>query len=147
MVDTLGGMKAALVDEGGLFVALALVPGFASRNRHPELYEGVAGKRARMRARRLRAFLVAASEADEASVTFEGGNLSARVVRHEPRSSWTLLGDALDGAVCRYLLARGGVETAAQRALLEALPVDSDGPMNEALEAMRALLAITPKTP
>ena len=126
-------MHAREVHEAGLFVALALVPGFASRNRHPELYEGAAGKRARMRARRIRAFLVAAIDGDEATATVSDKCLQLVVSRHSPRSSWTLLGDELDGAVCRYLLERGGFRGEGHKLLWAAIPESAAGLLEEAL--------------
>ena len=135
-------MGAVQVDEEGLFVALALVPGFASRNRYPELYETKGGKRARMRARRLRAFLATAVEADAATATVVEGKLAATLTRHAPRSAWTLHGDALDAAVCRYLLERGGGDSPGQKQLLSALPDESASRMHAALEAMQRLMAL-----
>jgi hypothetical protein len=132
-------------DEGALFVALALVPGFASRNRHPELYAKPGAMRARTRARRLRAFLEAARDADDASAELEseGARVRLTVSRREPKSAWTLLGDGLDAAVCRYLLERGGAESIGQVRLLEALPSGGDATLARALEAMPKLLGLS----
>ena len=135
-------MSAVPVDEGGLFVALALVPGFASRNRHPEIYESHAGKRARTRARRMRAFLSNAATADEAEVSLVDGKLSVTVSRAHPRSSWTLFGDELDAVVCRYLLARGGGDTHAERQLLTALPAGGDVLIATALAGMQRIIGL-----
>jgi len=135
-------MSVLHVDEEGLFVALALVPGFASRNRYPDLYETKAGKRARMRARRLRAFLATAVDADAAAASLIDGKLAATLTRHAPRSAWTLHGDALDAAVCRYLLERGGGESLGQKQLLAALPNESASRMHAALEAMQRMMAL-----
>lgn len=136
-------MKPVAIDEDALFVALALVPGFASRNRHPDLYASAAAMRARTRARRMRAFLQSARESDEARVAAGAeGQVVLVVVRHEPRSSWTLVGDALDAAVCRYLLERGGVASEGQRRLFEALPQEGRERVTAALEAMPRLLGL-----
>ncbi len=136
-------MKSVPVDEGSLFVALALVPGFASRNRHPDLYASSHAMRARTRARRMRAFLQSAHECDEAHV--ERGSDDSLVlvlVRHQPRSSWRLAGDALDAAVCQFLLERGGPMTAGQRKLFEALPSDGRARVTEALESVPRTLGL-----
>jgi hypothetical protein len=133
------------VDERALFVALALVPGFASRNRHPDLYASAVAMRARTRARRMRAFLAAALEADEASADLEAGGddrVTLTVRRREPKSAWTLVGDRLDAAVCRYLLERGGTATSGQALLLAALPPGDDAALARALEAMPKLLGL-----
>jgi hypothetical protein len=135
------------VDEGALFVALALVPGFASRNRHPDLYASPGAMRARMRARRLRAFLQAALEANDAHVEAGAGagdaeRVTLTVRRLEPKSAWTLVGDRLDAAVCRYLLERGGTATAGHARLLAALPIGGEETLARALEAMPRLLGL-----
>lgn len=136
-------MKAGPVDESALFVALALVPGFASRNRHHDLYASAAAMRARTRARRMRAFLHSAQTADQASVeTGAEGQLVLVVTRHEPRSVWRLVGDDLDAAVCRYLLERGGAATGGQEKLLAVLPVAGRERVTAALEAMPRLLGL-----
>jgi hypothetical protein len=136
-------MKTVPVDEGCLFVALALVPGFASRNRHPDLYASAAAMRARTRARRMRAFLQSARDADEARVEHEAGRgVVLVVVRNEPRSTWRLVGDDLDAAVCRYLLERGGAMTPGQKRLFDALPAEGRARVTAALEAMPRLLGL-----
>jgi hypothetical protein len=133
------------VDEGALFVALALVPGFASRNRHPELYAHPAAMRARMRARRLRAFLQAALDANDAHTEVDAAEeerVTITVRRHEPKSAWTLVGDRLDAAVCRYLLERGGAATEGHARLLAVLPSGGERTLARALEAMPKLLGL-----
>ena len=138
-------MPEVPVDEGALFVALALVPGFASRNRHPDLYASPGAMRARMRARRVRAFLQAARDANEAHAEAGAGGperVTLTVRRHEPRSAWTLVGDHLDAAVCRYLLERGGTATEGHAHLLAVLPNDGEATLARALEAMPKLLGL-----
>ncbi len=138
-------MPEVAVDEGALFVALALVPGFASRNRHPDLYASKGAMRARMRARRVRAFLQAALDANEAHAEVDSGGdarVTLTVRRHEPKSAWTLVGDRLDAAVCRYLLERGGASTEGHAHLLAVLPSGGDGTLARALEAMPKLLGL-----
>jgi hypothetical protein len=138
-------VRELTVNEGALFVALALVPGFASRNRNPELYAIPVAMRARMRARRLRAFLEAALEADEAQVertSSPSGALTLTVRRREPKSAWTLVGDDLDAAIYRYLLERGGAASPGHARLLEALPDDDSDALAHALDAMPKLLGL-----
>ncbi len=138
-------MEATGIDEAALFVALAVVPGFASRNRHPELYASPVARRARMRARRIRSFVHAAREADDAAVVGPlgpGGTLTLTLLRHAPRSSWTLIGAALDAALCRYLLEKGGSSTAGQARLLAVLPPGGDDELARALTAMPRLLGL-----
>jgi hypothetical protein len=136
------------VDEGALFVALALVPGFASRNRHPDLYASPIAMRARMRARRVRAFLQAALDADEARAEIEddpgagAGRVTLTVRRRDPKTAWTLVGDHLDAAVCRYLLERGGAVRDGHAHLLAALPGGGEATLARALEAMPKLLGL-----